>query len=126
MGITAANLATMRPLLQAIITNATKFTSSLRTRKGDKTSRDISQKPSSHEQGTSTQAAGGRIAPNRDPKNVSDVALFNSAELQRSESNVNTWRSNSEEELVHTNEDIELSDTIYWKSEVAVTEENVK
>ncbi len=26
---------------------------------------------------------------------------------------------------MHTNEDIELSGTIYWKSEVAVTEENV-
>lgn len=115
----------MRPLLQAVITNVTHIASSQRTPKRDKPSSNTSQQPPSNEHPASTQAGGAHIAHHHVPQNGDDFALFSRIEAQRSESNVNTWHSNSDEELMRANEDIELSGPVYWKSEVAVTEESV-
>ena len=110
----------MRPLLQLAVTNVTQITSFRRTPKG---SNDISgQTPSQvlvNERATKTQPTSAHTAPN------SVQQMPDRAGLQGSEYNVNTWHSNSKEELLHMRGDIELSGAIYQKSEVAVTEEIV-
>ena len=69
-----------------------------------------------------TQPTGAHTTPKGVQQNDAD---FDRTERQESEYNVDTWHSNSEEGLVHKNGNIELGGAIYWKFEVAVTEENV-
>jgi len=127
LGITAANLATMRPLLHLVFTNMTPFLPTRRSSQGYKVSRHNSWKTPSHllgnERATLTQLASAHIARDRVQQNVADFTSPDHAELQGSESEGHTWYGDSKEGFVHMNEDIEFSGAIYKKSEVTVTEE---
>ena len=125
MGVVAGNLATMRPLLQLFIANTSRLTNSLRS------SNPKSEIPAVPPQGdpgvssTLTRPASAHADHGRTNQKDGNFTFLNSADHKGSEYGVHVWHSDSKEELVHDNGDIELGSAIYQKSELIVKEEMV-
>ena len=74
---------------------------------------------------TLTKPVGAHIDYSRADKKDSNYTFLSSGDNKSSEYGVHAWHSDSKEELVHINGDIELGSAIYQKSELIVREETV-
>jgi len=128
MGIVAGNLATMRPLLQRVVANTTRITNSLRTRQGpnspNKPCNPADQLRS--DAGLSvTRPAGAHIDHNHPQRMDGNFTFFKHGDPKDVEYGVHVWHSDSKEELVDINGDVELGGSIFQKSELIVREETI-
>ena len=123
MGIVAGNLATMRPLLQMLIANTSRFTNSMRS------SNLNSMNPPGPKQGdpgvSLAKPVGAHIDHNRANLKDGNYTFLSSGDHKGSEYGVHARHSDIKEELMHITGDIELGSAIYQKSELIVREETV-
>jgi hypothetical protein len=129
MGIVAGNLATMRPLLQRVIANTTRFSNSLRTRHGPNSRNHPSNKPANQLRSDAalsvTRPVGVHIDHNHPQRRDDNFTFFRHGDPKDVEYGVHVWHSDSKEELVDINGDVELGGSIFQKSELVVREETV-
>jgi hypothetical protein len=122
MGIVAGNLATMRPLLQLLISNTSKLSSSLRSSNLN----PVTVVSPQGDPGVNlTKPAGVHIDHSRAYQKDGNFTFLSSADHKGSEYGAHAWHSDSKEELMHINGDVELRSAIYQKSELIVSEEAV-
>ena len=129
MGIVAGNLATMRPLLQRVVANTTRITNSLRTRQGHNSPNHPSKNPVDplHSDAvlSVTRPVGAHIDHNATQRRDDSFAFFRHGDPKDVEYGVHVWHSDSKEELVDINGDVELGGSIFQKSELIVREETI-
>jgi hypothetical protein len=129
MGIVAGNLATMRPLLQRLIANTTRISNSLRTRHGPNSRQRPSNKPADQQRSDAalsvTRPVGAHIDHNHPQRRDDNFTFFRHGDPKDGEYGVHVWHSDSKEELVEINGDVELGGSIFQKSELIVREETV-
>jgi len=129
MGIVAGNLATMRPLLQRVVANTTRITNSLRTRPGHNSPNHASKYPADPLKSDAvlsiTRPAGAHIDHNYPQRRDDNFTFFRHGEPKDVEYGVHVWHSDSKEELVDVNGDVELGGSIFQKSELIVKEETI-
>ena len=124
MGIVAGNLATMRPLLQVVIANTSRLTSSLRS--SNLNSDGPTGQQYRGDQGVSlAKPVSAHIDHNRADQKDGNYTFLSSGDHKSSDYGVHAWHSDSKEELMEINGDIELGSGIYQKSELIVREETV-
>ena len=125
MGIVAGNLATMRPLLQLLIANTSRLSSSLRSSNLNTVTHVVS--PASDYSGVGlAKPAGVHIGHGRSHQKDSNYTFLSTGDHKSSEYGVHAWHGDSKEGLVHDNGDVELGSGIYQKSELIVSEEMVQ
>lgn len=129
MGIVAGNLATMRPILQRVVANTTRFTNSLRTRQGHNSPKQGSKNAGDplHSEAVPsvTRPAGAHIDHNYPQRRDDSFAFLRRADPKDVEYGVHVWHSDSKEELVDINGDVEMGGSIFQKSELIVREETI-
>jgi len=124
MGIVAGNLATMRPLLQLLIANTSRISSSLRSSNLNTVTHPIS--PQDDQKISLTKPAGVHISHGRSHQKDDNYTFLSTGDNKSSEYGVHAWHGDSKEGLVHDNGDVELGSAIYQKSELIVSEETVR
>lgn len=130
MGIVAGNLATMRPLLQRVVANTTRISTSLRSRQGHHSPKHPSkQHPVDPLHSNAilnvTRPAGAHIDHNYPKRRDDNFTFFRHGDPKDVEYGVHVWHSDSKEELVDINGDVELGGSIFQKSELIVREETI-
>jgi hypothetical protein len=127
MGIVAGNLATMRPLLQQVVANTTRISTSLRTRHGHNTPNHASKQPADplRSDAALTRPAGAHIDHNYPQRRDNNLPFFRHGDPKDVEYGVHVWHSDSKEELVEVNGDVEMGGSIFQKSELIVREETI-
>jgi hypothetical protein len=125
MGIVAGNLATMRPLLQLLIANTSRLTSSLRSSNLN-TVTHVASPQSDHSGASLAKPTRIHIDHGRSYQKDGNFTFLSTGEHKGSEYGVHAWHGESKEGLVYDNGDVELGSGIYQKSELIVSEEMVK
>lgn len=116
----------MRPLLQRVAANTTRITNSLRTRQSPNRA---TKKPAdilhSNTALSVKRPAGAHVDHNGIQRRDTNFTFYKHGDSKDPEYGVHVWHSDSKEELVDINGDVELGGSIFQKSELIVREETI-